>query len=248
MPQIFPLSEGEFTIGHDKMFVPFNEAHDVLTERSVGSLLVEVQPFLVITAEDVLLLDTGLGFHTQDGQLQLHKNLAQHGFQPADVTKVLMSHLHKDHAGGVIYTDMDGAVKPTCPNAGYFIYRPEADFALATGYPSYHPAALEPLFASGQVQWLEGERGAIGNAIRWQHSGAHCPQHIIFWIEEEGRKIFFGGDEAPQLKQMKMKYVAKYDYDGRKAMELRAQWAEAGKREGSMFLFYHDVKCPVATV
>ena len=49
-------------------------------------------------------------------------------------------------------------------------------------------------------------------------------------------KIFFGGDEAPQLKQMKIKYVAKYDYDGKKAMALREQYAEQGRKEGWQFL------------
>ena len=43
-----------------------------------------------------------------------------------------------------------------------------------------------------------------------------------------------------------MKYIAKYDFDGKKAMHLREQYAEKGKREGWEFLFYHDVKSAVA--
>ena len=43
-----------------------------------------------------------------------------------------------------------------------------------------------------------------------------------------------------------MKYVAKYDTDGKKAMELRAQYADQGKSEHWQFLFYHDVKMPTA--
>lgn len=246
MIQILPLAEGEFTIGHDKVFVPFDEAKDVLNDRPVGSILVEVQPFLVVTSEDVLLLDTGLGFDTEDGILQLHQNLAQHGFKASQITKVLMSHLHKDHAGGVVYKAADGVMRSSCPNATYYVYRKEANYALETGYPSYHPADIEPLFASGQVHWLEGDSGMIGNLIRWEHSGAHCPQHIVFWIEEGEQKVFFGGDEAPQLKQMKIKYTAKYDWDGRKAMELREKWAAEGKADGWTFLFYHDVKTPMA--
>ena len=248
MIRIYPLSEGEFTIGHDKVFVPFDEAHDVLNDRPTGSILVEVQPFLVVTPEDVLLLDAGLGFHTKDGMLQLHQTLASHGFQASQVTKVLMSHLHKDHAGGVVYKASDGVIRTSCPNAEYYIYRKEADYALETGYPSYHPADIEPLFASGQVRWLEGEEGEIGTFIKWQHSGSHCPQHIVFHIEEAGQKVFYGGDEAPQLKQMRLKYIAKYDWDGRKAMELREKWAALGKSEGWTFLFYHDVKSPIAVL
>ena len=56
--------------------------------------------------------------------------------------------------------------------------------------------------------------------------------------------FFFGGDDAPQLQQMKIKYKTKYDYDPDKAMQLRQQWWEQGGREGWKFLFYHDIKMP----
>ncbi|HYO22225.1 MAG TPA: MBL fold metallo-hydrolase, partial [Flavisolibacter sp.] len=98
--KIIPLSEGSFTIDKSKLFVPFDEEKDVLNERPVGSLLVEIQPFLIITSKDILLLDTGLGFN-KDGKLQIHDNIRRAGYEPEKVTKVLLSHLHKDHAGGV---------------------------------------------------------------------------------------------------------------------------------------------------
>lgn len=245
MAQVFPLSEGEFTIGHDKEFVPFNQERDILTDRPTGSLLVEIQPFLVVTDRDVIILDTGLGYHV-DGELQIHTNLRAHGYEPEDVTKVLMSHLHKDHAGGVVYRDKDGLVKNTFPKAAYYVYRPEAAFALEKDSPSFQADQIEPLLTSPQVNWLEDEQGVIDGYIKYFHSGGHSPQHIVFLIEDGADKIFFGGDEAPQLKQMKMKYVAKYDYDGKKAMQLREQYAEQGRAENWQFLFYHDVATPVA--
>lgn len=246
MAKIFPLSEGVFTVGHDKQFVPFNLENDELTDRPTGSLLVEIQPFLIVTGKDLLVLDTGLGFTNKDGVLQIHDNIRKLGYEPEQVTKVLLSHLHKDHSGGVVYKDANGMVKTTFPNAAYCLYRPEADFALQQGYPSYHPEEIEPLLSSSQVQWLDGEEGIIDGYIRFTHSGGHCPQHIVYLIDDEQDKVFFGGDEAPQLKQMKMKYVAKYDYDGKKAMQLREQYAEQGRKEGWEFLFYHDVKAPIA--
>ena len=246
MAKVFPLSEGVFTVGHDKLFTPFNLGTDELDDRSTGSLLIEVQPFLVVTDKDVIVFDTGLGFHNSDGTLRIHSNLKDHGYEPGDVTKVLMSHLHKDHAGCLTYADDNGLVKTTFPNAGYYIYRAEADYALKTGYPSYHPEDIEPLLASSQVKWLDGTQGIIDGYIHFTHSGGHSPEHIVYLIDDGTDKIFYGGDEAPQLKQMLMKYVAKYDYNGKKAMELRAQYAEQGRREGWKFLFYHDVKTPVS--
>jgi len=246
MAKIFPLSEGVFTIGHDKQFVPFDLSADELNDRPTGSLLVEVQPFLVVTDRDVIIMDTGLGFQNTDGIMQIHDNVRLAGYQPQDVTKVLLSHLHKDHAGGVVYEDSNGLIKPTFSNADYYVYRPEADFALKTGLPSYHPNEIEPLLASSQVKWLDGEEGFIDGYIHFHHSGAHCPEHIVYLIDDGSDKVFFGGDEAPQLKQMKIKYIAKYDYDGKKAMALREQYAQQGHQEGWQFLFYHDVKTPVS--
>ena len=68
--------------------------------------------------------------------------------------------------------------------------------------------------------------------------------HQVIWIKEEGETIFFGGDDASQLQQMKHKFAAKYDYDGKKAMNLRQEWWEQGQQEHWTFLFYHDVKNP----
>jgi glyoxylase-like metal-dependent hydrolase (beta-lactamase superfamily II) len=248
MAQIIPLSEGVFTIGHDKVFMPFDTETEVLTDRSRGSLLVEVVPFLVVTSKDVLVLDTGLGFNTGEGKLQIHENLRSHGYSPGDITKVLMTHLHKDHAGGIMYKDGTEAARLTFPYAEYFVYGKEAAYALNTGYPSYHPEELDPLLTSDQVRWLEGEEGWIDDYIRFYHSGGHSPEHIVYLIEDGGDKIFFGGDEAPQLKQLKVKYMAKYDFNGKRAMELREQYAAKGRAEGWQFLFYHDISTPVASL
>lgn len=240
MTQIIPLSEGTFTVGRDKLFHTINIEKEDLYTRPIGSLLVEVQPFLIINEKDVILLDTGLGFGHPDGQSHLISNLARHNIRPADITKVLLTHLHKDHAGGL---------EPHLFfNATIYIYKPEMDFAEKTGMPSYFVNDLQQLHQAENVEWLEGLAGSIDGYIHYEHTGAHAPQHIVYWIESEKGKIFFGGDEAPQFKQMIIKYIAKYDYDGQKAMKLREEWAAIGGRERWLFLFYHDVKKPIATL
>src|SRR3954466_10819056 len=103
--KIIPLSEGAFTIDSTKQFIPFDVEKDDLQKRTTGSLLVEIQPFAIITSKDILVIDTGLGFTNKDGNLQLHQNLLDNGINPMDVTKVLLSHLHKDHSGGVSKED-----------------------------------------------------------------------------------------------------------------------------------------------
>ncbi|MBL7728441.1 MAG: MBL fold metallo-hydrolase [Dinghuibacter sp.] len=243
--KIIPLSEGTFTVGKDKKFVPFDTEKDDLQNRSQGSLLVEIQPFVVITSSDIILLDTGLGFTNADGVLQIHQNLIDHNINPMDVTKVVLSHLHKDHSGGIAREDkMLNQQFISFPNAVYYVSRNEFDFALKTGRPSFTPDEFRILTDTDRVRFT-GDSGNIDGYIHYELTGAHSPYHQSITIKEDGETVFFGGDVAPQLSQMRSRFVAKYDYDGQLCMELRQQWRERGQKEGWTFLFYHDIKTPV---
>ena len=168
--KIIPLSEGAFTIDATKNFVPFNIAKDDLQQRPVGSLLVEIQPFVIITSKDIILLDTGLGFSNPDGTLQIHQHLLNNGIGPMEVTKVLLSHLHKDHAGGIYKTDEILKQKfLSFPNATYYVHKDEMEFALKKGAPSYRVSDFDGLQNSDQVAFLEGD-GKIDEYITYQPS------------------------------------------------------------------------------
>src|SRR4051812_5837978 len=118
--KIIPLSEGSFTIDKSKVFIPFDKGQDDLQQRTVGSLLVEIQPFAVITGNDIIILDTGLGFLNNEGVLQIHQNLLDNGIKPENVTTVLLSHLHKDHAGGISIKGTQND-RLSFPNASYYV-------------------------------------------------------------------------------------------------------------------------------
>ena len=208
--KIIPLSEGAFTIDKTKLFVPFDTSSDDLQQRPVGSLLVEVQPFAVVTTDDVMVLDTGLGFE-KDGKLQIHANLEKAGIDPGKVTRVFLSHLHKDHAGGFVRRAgcraaghrMGGSM--AFPNAQYYVQRRELEYAYEKGPTSYLTDELECLKTSPQVVFLDGD-GVLDGYIRYRVTGAHCPWHQVFWIVDGGETVFFGGDVAPQLQQMKSRW------------------------------------------
>jgi glyoxylase-like metal-dependent hydrolase (beta-lactamase superfamily II) len=241
MSKIIPLSEGAFTVDQSKKFIPFNVDKDDLQQRNKGSILVEIQPFVVITSKDIIVCDTGLGFADENGQLQIHKNLSTHGINATDVTKVLMSHLHKDHTGGIAFPNKKIV---SFENANYYINKNEWDFALQKNSPSYRENDFLLLQKNSKLNFIQGE-GVIDDYIHYEITGAHCPYHQVFKIIEDGEVIFFGGDVAPQLQQMKNRFKAKYDFDGAAAMELRQQWWKEGEREKWTFLFYHDIKSPV---
>ena len=240
--KIIPLSEGSFTIDKSKILIPFDSSKDILQQRAAGSLLVEIQPFLIITEKDILLIDTGLGY-ADHGELQLHANLKANGIHPDQISKVIMSHLHKDHAGGISKRDQLGNYFPAFPKAQFYVQKKEYEYALETGFPSYMIEELSVLENNPTVNWLDGN-GSIDGYIFYEITGAHSPYHQVIWIKEKDEILFFGGDDAPQLQQMKSRFVAKYDFNGKLCMELRQQWWLKAKSENWTFLFYHDIKTP----
>src|SRR5690606_38535541 len=132
------------------------------------------------------------------------------------VTKVLLSHLHKDHAGGVgnpAKKMFGNDNKLNFPNATYYVRKSELDFAWQKGMPSFTPDEIEPLMHSSQVEFMHDEKGILDDYIRYELTGGHSPHHQAFWITEGSETIFFGADVAPQLHQMKVRYKTKYDSD-----------------------------------
>ena len=132
----------------------------------------------------------------------------------------------------------------TFPNASYYVNRKEYDSALEIGTPSYFPEKLVFLESHDKVVWLE-DSGTIDGYIEYWTSSGHSPFHLVFKIIAQDETYFFGGDDAPQLNQMKSKYIAKYDHDGKKAMLNRQSWWGTGTNEGWTFLFYHDIATPL---
>ena len=243
--QIFPLNEGYYTIGFDKIFYPFDMDNDILEERSRGSLLVEIQPFLIVSDDKKILLDTGLGFtNTQTGRLKISENLEKHNLTCNDITDVVMSHLHKDHAGGFFYEKNEN-LELTFENATFHINKNEYNFAIDPANDlSYDTAKVVELKNQATIQWFEN--GNVLGFMDYEEDGGHCPHHTSLLIHLKGGPYFFGGDVAPQLKQLKFRYIAKYDFDGKRSQELRTEYAKRGKEDDWTFLFYHDVKLPMS--
>ena len=113
------LYEGSYSVDSSKTFIPFDPAIHNPKDRP-ASLFIFVQPFLVETKNDLIILDTGLGFKGKSGEPLIHENIRSAGYDPSDVSLVLMSHLHFDHAGGMV-NDSGRQVSLTFPNAEYVI-------------------------------------------------------------------------------------------------------------------------------
>jgi glyoxylase-like metal-dependent hydrolase (beta-lactamase superfamily II) len=235
--QVFTLNEGSYSVDASKKFIPFDPQKDNPKDRP-ASLFISIQPFLVRLNNKLILLDTGLGYSDENGELYLHKNIKAAGFDPVDVDLVLMSHLHYDHSGGTVH-HFDGKLELSFPNATYVINRGEWETAFSSTSSSYRTHIFDFLQRNAHIEFIE-DSGELTPEISYELTGAHCPFHQVFLIDDGKEKVFFGGDVLPEPEELLRKFIAKYDFDGRKAMELREEFGKRATEENWKCLFYHS--------
>src|SRR6201994_3448362 len=152
--EIFALGEGSYSVDSSKKFIPFDPQVDNFRERP-GSLFIHVNPFLVKTADDLILFDAGLGFKDTRDELIIHQHIRNNGFDPDEVTLVLMSHLHYDHSGGLV-VERNGKFEPSFPQAKHVIQRFEWQSAFSKNSSSYRKTIFETLQRSAHITFVEG--------------------------------------------------------------------------------------------
>jgi glyoxylase-like metal-dependent hydrolase (beta-lactamase superfamily II) len=234
--KITALYEGSYSVDISKKFIPFDPAVHHTKDRP-ASLFVYIQPFLLKTSHDLILLDTGLGYSDEKNKLIIHKNIRNAGYDPEDVSLVLMSHLHFDHSGGMAWNN-NGHMELTFPDAEYVIQRGEWESAYSNPSRSYRTEIFDVLQRSSNLHFVEGN-GKLNNEISYELTGGHCKFHQVFLIKENNETCFFGGDVLPEPEQLLRKFMAKYDFDPRKTMELREVYGMRAAENGWICLFYH---------
>jgi glyoxylase-like metal-dependent hydrolase (beta-lactamase superfamily II) len=111
----------------------------------------------VITQRETILFETGIGAYLEpklrdrygvdEPDHMLLKSLAQKGISPADITRIFCSHLHFDHAGGLLSIWQAGREPELLfPNAEYYVS--EAAWERAT-----HPHPRDRASFIPQLQW-----------------------------------------------------------------------------------------------
>ena len=96
-----------------------------------GSLTIPVNNFLLRRGDKVIMIDAGAGNTMQPTLGKLPDNLRAAGIAPSAVTHIVMTHLHPDHANGLV----DDAGNPHYPNAEIVVHQTEADFWLRNDGP-----------------------------------------------------------------------------------------------------------------
>lgn len=241
--EIHALPEGRFTVGADKAFVPHADGD----APRKGTLFVSVCPFLVKTPRDVLLLDAGLGAWAQGRSVDvLLENLRRHSVEREAVTRVLLSHLHLDHAGGGVYS-VGGEWRPTFPRAEYIVQRGELDAPYTGESARARDLAARTLDAAGQLVTVASD-GFVSPEAEHVHTGGHTRDHQAWRLHTGGRVAVFAGDVLATPGQAVRRFVAKYDYDGERAAAARVRTAREAAGGGHLLLFYHSPTAPAAFV
>jgi glyoxylase-like metal-dependent hydrolase (beta-lactamase superfamily II) len=187
------------------------------------------------------MLDAGIGWKNSNGKTVISEILEKENIHPNQVTKVLLSHLHKDHIETVIIRTENG-FEATYPNAAIYIQKRELDFAMENrGSHSFDFDTLEKLIELENIVWMDEDEGQITDEISFQVVGGHTPFMQVFWIREKDETVFYGADDLPQESYLKYHLAYKTDFDSRKAMELRIKWQKEAIENHWKILLYHDL-------
>ena len=163
-------------------------------------LIIEVQSYLVKTPQHTILLDTCVGCDKTMPRLPMWDGrtdtmwldrLAQAGVGPQDVTHVLCTHLHPDHAGWNTRL-IDGRWVPTFPNARYIFSRQELDDAKERESGLYAESVL-PVIQSGQAEIVEMDH-QIEDGIWFEPTPGHTAGHVAIHLQSRGEHAVMWGD------------------------------------------------------
>ncbi|UYW00827.1 MBL fold metallo-hydrolase [Flavobacterium agricola] len=243
--EFFVLKEGTFAIDKNKNFTLFDAKTKKKTDFT-GSVFLDIQPFLVRTSQDLVLLDAGVGAKTTNNELILVQNLREVGVQPEQITKVLMSHLHKDHVGGLVQ-QVNNQWQLTFPNATHYISKPEWDWVHELASENYNYPAFAFLLQSGNVVFIEGD-GVINDVISYQLTGGHTPYHTAFLFNENNEYIYFGGDILTMPQQIGSSLLVKSDKFPKEANAFRKIVVEQAIAQNWICLFYHGYRTKVGRI
>lgn len=218
---------------------------------------------LIEDAGRLVLVDTGIG-NKQDakfrGHFYLHGDdslegsLRKQGFTAADVTDVLLTHLHFDHCGGAVERTADDRLQVAFPNATYWSNQAHWDWAVrpnAREKASFLKENILPIQESGQLRFLESGAG-VSAALPMLRDlvfvNGHTEQMMLPVMEYKGRTLVFTADLIPSVGHLPLPYVMSYDVRPLQTLSEKEQLLERAAAENWVLVFEHDAQVEACTV
>jgi len=163
------------------------------------------------------------------------------GEDPATIDFVVVSHLHYDHAGGMV--DVDG--RPAFPNARYVIQRDEAQAARGDELRLaglMERDQLDVVQAAGQLAEVHGDVELV-EGVTVARTGGHTrgSQAVLLGrAEADGERGIFFGDLIPTRWQLPVRWTSAYDDYPIEAVEVRQALVSRAAADGWWCYFTHD--------
>ncbi|MFV0390078.1 MAG: MBL fold metallo-hydrolase [Pyrinomonadaceae bacterium] len=250
------IPDTEFRLDGGAMFgvVP-----KVLWEREnpsdkLNRILMNMNCLFVETANDKILVETGIGEKWTPKEVETFGISRKKSFReslleiagcaPEEITFVVNTHLHFDHAGGNTVLDKSGTVVPQFPNARYLVS--ESEFRHATSpherdRASYRNENWQPLIKAGILE-LMPDFYELSGVLTMQQVRGHNETMQTARLTQ-GDEILYGfSDLVPMVSHLKLPWIAGFDLFPVETLEAKRNLLNAAA-EGNWFcLFYHEPK------
>lgn len=260
--RLHAVSDGEFRLDGGAMFgvvpKPLWEKQKPADERN--RIRMGTNCLLIEGDGELLLVDTGIGDKVDDkfrdiygmepGARRLPESLRAAGYVPADVTRVVLSHLHFDHCGW--NTRREGArLVPTFPNARYWIERGELEHARSPNErdrASYFPENWEPLVEAGVVELFEDEVEVVPGVSAVKVPGHNADMCVIRIDGGNGEQGVFWADLVPTTAHVPLPWIMGYDLFPMETLASKKEWLPRAASGRWTCIFEHDADTPFARV
>jgi glyoxylase-like metal-dependent hydrolase (beta-lactamase superfamily II) len=204
-----------------------------------------------------ILIETGNGDKWTPRQAELYgikreRTLAESlraltSCRAEDVTIVVNTHLHFDHAGGNTTKDADGRVVPAFPNARYLVSRAEYEHAERPherDRASYLSENWRPLAETGQLELMPDEYEVVPG-LRLETVPGHSRTMQCVRLERGGRTLYGFADLVPTRAHLPLPWLMGYDLFPVETLEQKRRLLPLAARENWVCLFYHDPEAPL---
>lgn len=201
--QVTALNDGVLSLSADILSAPTDIPKAELLEDAflaADAIPTSVNGYLVNLGDRLALIDTGAAGGMGEGLGLLASNLAAAGIDPADVDDILMTHLHPDHANGLLTVEKEAAF----PNAMVHVAEAEAGFWRDDGMMSRAPAEAQPFFIAardaiapydqaGRLNIIASP-GEILPGVSAVAAPGHTPGHTLFMLSSGSDQLLVWGD------------------------------------------------------
>lgn len=213
-----------------------------------------------------ILVDTGLGadFETKYGpklgpkfrsmynvegdESGILEALREKGLSSDDITDVILTHLHFDHAGGATKASPSGEIVPTFKNATYYVQKENLRTAESPNLrekASYYKCNFGPLLSANVLKLIDGPGEIIKN-ISSTTSHGHTQGQQNIWIESDGLSLLYCADLIPTATHVRLPWVMGYDLSPLDIIEEKRRELTKACHQDSYLFFEHDPYCEMA--